>query len=39
MKEKITITLPPKKERIKFAPRTIRFPDKKKEEKRKECRK
>jgi hypothetical protein len=39
MKEKITITLPPKKPRIRFAPATIRFPDKKKESKKKECRK
>lgn len=36
---KITITLPPKKPRQKFAPPTIRFEDKKKEAKKKECRK
>ena len=36
---KITITLPPKKERIKFAPRTIFFPDNKKENAKKTCRK
>lgn len=36
---KITITIPKRKERIRFAPATIRFPDKKKEQKRKECRK
>jgi hypothetical protein len=36
---KITITLPPAKQRRHFAPATVRFVDKKKEQKRKECRK
>lgn len=37
--KKITITLPPKKQRQHFAPATKVIPDKKKEQKRKECRK
>jgi hypothetical protein len=35
---KITMTLPPKKERIQFAPRTIFYPDKKKKSQQKACR-
>jgi hypothetical protein len=36
---KIKITLPPKTPRIRFAPPTIRFPDKKKKEQKNSCRK
>jgi hypothetical protein len=36
---KIKITLPPKKQRIRFAPPTIRFPDVKKKQAKKACRK
>lgn len=35
---KIIITLPPKKERVRFAPPTIKFPDQKKKDKQKACR-
>jgi hypothetical protein len=35
---KIKITLPPKTPRIRFAPPTIRFPDNKKKDAKKACR-
>jgi hypothetical protein len=37
-KMKITITLPPKKQRIRFAPSTKVIPDKKKKQNKQSCR-
>jgi len=39
MKKPIKIILPPKTPRIRFAPPTIRFPDKKKKDQKTSCRK
>ncbi len=38
MKDKITITIPPKKPRIRFAPASKVLPDKKKAAQKKACR-